>query len=243
MKKIILLFTLAIIGCGSSGPSSSGDTPKNTVSGENTIIDFSTLRSGTSDENPAPQDLVITTEEDFTALLDILGTTTYHTPDFEESMAFASIIGAVSDIDGAEEVVVDLITVEDDLLRVSVVTKTPGLHCAITGTRDAYTIVEMARYDSDVSVLHRGCPVTCDEQFGTPTFESESRCDNLTLALRCEETGGAWNACGSGCGPRTCASPEPDDGENSCTESCVETCACPDDKPRWDAQLGCIRCE
>jgi len=60
----------------------------------------------------------------------------------------------------------------------------------------------------------------------------------------CEQTGGEWDWCGSGCGPYTCdnlppsASDEPQ--PTACPSVCVELCACPAEAPLWDATLGCI---
>jgi hypothetical protein len=53
----------------------------------------------------------------------------------------------------------------------------------------------------------------------------------------CEGTGGSWTECGSGCGPATCANPEPGP---ICPSVCVPQCLCPEGKTYWDATLGCV---
>ena len=55
----------------------------------------------------------------------------------------------------------------------------------------------------------------------------------------CEQTGGTWNACGSGCGPLTCETPSRDP-ETACPTVCVEQCDCPEDAPLWKELTGCI---
>ena len=54
----------------------------------------------------------------------------------------------------------------------------------------------------------------------------------------CDDTGGTWDWCGSGCGPMGCGD-DPEDFE-SCPKVCVEQCACPEDSPLWDESDGCI---
>ncbi|MDP6946200.1 MAG: hypothetical protein QF464_18775, partial [Myxococcota bacterium] len=64
---------------------------------------------------------------------------------------------------------------------------------------------------------------------------SGASCDGLAL---CDETGGTWISCGSGCGPVTCETPSHEG--MPCPSICVELCACPDDAPLWDDTVGCI---
>ena len=60
----------------------------------------------------------------------------------------------------------------------------------------------------------------------------------------CEEYGGTWTECGSGCGPFTCDNPPPGpaDAEEGidCPAMCVAQCECPEETPIWDAEKGCI---
>jgi hypothetical protein len=52
----------------------------------------------------------------------------------------------------------------------------------------------------------------------------------------CDDSGGTWTDCGSGCGPTDCdLFMNPPDG---CPEECLELCECPDDAPIW-TETGC----
>ena len=60
---------------------------------------------------------------------------------------------------------------------------------------------------------------------------------NADEEVVCEETGGSWTTCGSGCGPATCENPEPG---GICPAVCMLMCECPAEKPIWDGDNGCI---
>ena len=57
--------------------------------------------------------------------------------------------------------------------------------------------------------------------------------------LYCEQTGGEWDNCGSGCGPLTCAEPF-QDPNLMCPGVCVEMCDCPAEAPLWAEMTGCL---
>ena len=52
----------------------------------------------------------------------------------------------------------------------------------------------------------------------------------------CEDTGGSWNECGSGCGPFTCENPSVPN--QPCPFICIPQCECPVGQV-WDALVGC----
>jgi hypothetical protein len=54
----------------------------------------------------------------------------------------------------------------------------------------------------------------------------------------CDQTGGSWNECGSGCGPATCDNPDPA-GDGICPEECIAMCDCPEATPLWAEFMGC----
>lgn len=62
-------------------------------------------------------------------------------------------------------------------------------------------------------------------------------CVPVDPPMLCEDTGGEWDDCGSGCGPRTCKNPVPG---TMCPAVCKAQCSCPSDAPYWDDALGCI---
>ena len=55
--------------------------------------------------------------------------------------------------------------------------------------------------------------------------------------MLCADTGGKWTECGSGCGPATCAKPDPG---LLCPSVCTVMCECPQVAPLWDEVAGCI---
>lgn len=55
----------------------------------------------------------------------------------------------------------------------------------------------------------------------------------------CDQTGGTWTDCGSGCGPATCDTPDPAAG-GVCPSVCTEMCECPAEAPLWAEGMGCI---
>ncbi|NUN12171.1 MAG: hypothetical protein HUU55_00890 [Myxococcales bacterium] len=61
--------------------------------------------------------------------------------------------------------------------------------------------------------------------------------DPMPPDLLCKNTGGTWNNCGSGCGPATCANPQPGP---ICPAVCVTLCECPAASPLWDTAQGCV---
>lgn len=69
------------------------------------------------------------------------------------------------------------------------------------------------------------------------TANAKPFADPMPPDLICKNTGGTWNSCGSGCGPATCANPEPGP---ICNTACVALCQCPPASPLWDTAQGCV---
>jgi len=93
------------------------------------------------------------------------------------------------------------------------------------------------------------CTEMCDCPAATPLWGGEQGCiaeadcdggepgDPAPIGMGlCEQTGGQWDWCGSGCGPMGCGDDPADFAV--CDDVCLEQCACPDSAPLWDDTDG-----
>ena len=97
---------------------------------------------------------------------------------------------------------------------------------------------DMCGMAMDVFLCSKCGNSTCEDEWENPC-NCESDCpfqaEPITL---CDETGGQWTNCGSGCGPWNCGDPYPE----ICPAVCISQCACPAGSG-WDPAKGCVKCE
>ncbi len=82
-----------------------------------------------------------------------------------------------------------------------------------------------------------GITAYCGGEGGEEPQEEGGEGDITWEEYMCDETGGSFNTCGSGCGPATCVKPDPG---NLCPDICIPQCECPENAPIWGGELGCI---
>jgi hypothetical protein len=111
-----------------------------------------------------------------------------------------------------------------------------GSGCGTMGCGDDPADFEVC---DDVCLEQCACPEAAPLWDDEDGCISESDCVDSPQKALCDETGGAWNECGSGCGPMGCGD-DPNNPVECDAAVCLEQCDCPADTPLWHETMGCI---